>query len=272
MAVPRRWRGPLAASLAAIALAGWVVRPTGADAAAEPYKGVANSACADLTRLTVSWYYNWMLSPGSCSAPGFVPMIAGKSEKTPEAVSRALNQVANAGYRTVLGFNEPNKTDQANLTVAQVVALWPHLTARAEVRVGSPSTSADTAGQAWFRDFLTRADTAGLRVDFLTVHWYGWNAGSCDAKAAAFESYLRWVESLPGNRPIWITEFGCLHNSKPDAATVQAFHAGALAMLARHPRVERHAWYPWIANNGLVDSSGALTPLGTQFAAAPAYR
>jgi len=33
-----------------------------------PYKGVANSACADLVRLGATWYYNWTLSPGSCTS------------------------------------------------------------------------------------------------------------------------------------------------------------------------------------------------------------
>ena len=46
-------------------------------------------------------------------------------------------------------------------------------------------------------------------------------------------------------------------------------HTAALAVFARHPRVERYAWYPWNTNNELVSSSGSLTSLGKAVAAAP---
>ncbi|HYN93004.1 MAG TPA: glycosyl hydrolase, partial [Pilimelia sp.] len=233
-------------------------------------KGVANSSCADLSRLRVAWYYNWTLSAGDCAAPGFVPMVAGKQEKTPSAVSAALGRVARGGYRTVLGFNEPNKADQANLSVARAVALWPRLTANPGIRVGSPATSADAQG--WFTDFMAQVTARKLRVDFIALHWYGWNAGSCDADAAELERYIRWAERLPGGRPIWLTEWGCMHESNPDRATVARFYAGALAVFARHPRVERYAWYPWNTHNELVGAGGALTPLGAALAKAPARR
>ena len=45
------------------------------DGGLQAYKGVANSACADLVRLGVTWWYNWTLSPSGCTASQFVPMI-----------------------------------------------------------------------------------------------------------------------------------------------------------------------------------------------------
>ena len=247
---------------------------TGAGGAlAMAFKGVANvNNCGDLGKLTATWFYNWTLSPGSCTAAEFVPMIAGKSEKTAAAVTTSLNQVVQKGYKTVLGFNEPNKSDQSNLTVDMAVSMWPALTANAGIRVGSPATSADSAGQTWFTSFMGQVQSQGLRVDFIALHWYGWNAGSCDAKASQLESYVKWAEGLPGGRPIWITEWGCLNQSNPDMATVQAFYTGAVAMFAKHPRIERYAWYPWTTNNELVDSSDALTSLGTAFAGEPSTR
>jgi hypothetical protein len=240
-------------------------------AGGQPFKGVANSPCNDQATYKIAWYYNWTTSPEkNCTVAEFVPMISGKNEKTAALVTSGINGIAKAGYKTVLGFNEPNKSDQSNLTVAQVVALWPQLTANADLRVGSPATSAD--GQSWFNDFMTQVTAQSLRVDFIALHWYGWNAGSCDAKAANLESYIKWAEGLPGNRPLWLTEWGCMNASNPDAATVQAFYAGALTMFAKHPRIERYAWYPWNTNNELVDDSDALTPLGTALSNAPAFR
>jgi hypothetical protein len=237
-------------------------------AAARPFKGVANAACDDLGagRLNASWWYNWTTNPSGCKTGEFVPMISGKNEKSAAAVSTALKALKAAGYRTVLGFNEPNKTDQANLSVADVVELWPSLTADAEVRVSSPATSADA--KAWFEDFMAQVDAQSLRVDFVAVHWYGWNAGSCN-DAKELESYLTWAEKF--KRPIWITEFGCMNVSNPSAEVVQKFYAAAIEMLARHASVERYAWYPWNTNNELV-MSGNLTALGTAFGQAPALR
>ena len=248
-------------------------RPTTPPVPGNPraFKGVANSACADLDRLKVSWWYNWYITPGGCTSGGeFVPMVSGKDKHGAGDIAWQRDQAINAGYKTILGFNEPNKADQSNMSVATAISLWPTLTANPSIRIGSPVVSTD--GQAWFTDFMTQAAARNFRVDFIALHWYGWNAGSCDANAAQLESYIRWAESLPGNRPIWITELGCMHQSNPNMATVQSFYNAALNVFARHPRIERYAWYPWNPNNELVGSNGALTSLGTAVANAPATR
>jgi hypothetical protein len=232
-----------------------------------PFKGVANSDCADLPQLGASWYYNWTAAPSCSDEAEFVPMISGKNEKSPGAVESALTDIAAAGYTTVLGFNEPNKADQSNLTVDQVLALWPAITSNPGVRVGSPAVSADA--RSWFDDFMQRASSAGLRVDFVAIHWYGWNAGSCD-NANELENHIVWAEGF--GLPIWITEWGCMNQSNPSTEVVENFFPQALAMFEDHPMLERYAWYPWLTYNNLVDEAHALTPLGAAFAAAPSTR
>jgi len=242
-------------------------------AAGLPYKGVASCTCAERTSLKVSWYYNWTVSPDSCTTGGeFVPMYSNHPNTNPtaDAVAAQITKLVNAGYKDVLGFNEPNKSDQANMTVADAIALWPAMTSNPNILVGSPATSAD--GQSWFTDFMNQVTTNGLRVDFIALHWYGWNAGSCDAKAANLESYIKWAENIPGNRPLWLTEWGCMNASNPDVATVQAFFLGAVAMFAKHPRLERYAWYQWDTNNELTNSDHSLTALGTVYASQPSTR
>ena len=248
---------------------------TGVDGgtAEAPYKGVANCTCAERTSLKVSWYYNWTVSPDKCSTGGdFVPMYSNhpNTNPTPQAVSDQISALVKAGYQYVLGFNEPNKSDQANMTVADAIALWPAMTSKTAILVGSPATSAD--GQSWFKDFWTEVQAQKLRVDFIALHWYGWNSGSCDAKAANLESYIKWAEGLTGNLPIWLTEWGCMNDANPDDATVQAFFEGAVAMFAKHPRLERYAWYQWDPHNYVTNSDHSLTPLGTVYASEPSTR
>jgi len=245
----------------------------GDDGPGAPYKGVANSACGDLTKLGVSWVYNWGLSPDNgCTAAPFVPMVWGHTgkEQTSAGITAEVSSLVSTGYDTVLGFNEPDNSGQSNMSVDTAIALWPAFNNPA-VKIGSPATQANTTGMSWFTSFMNEvnADTTGtLRVDFIAAHWYGWNSGSCDSKASTLESYLKQIEAIPGNRPIWLTEWGCLNDSNPSEAVVQAFFSGALTMLAKHPRVVRYAWYPWETNNELVGDAG-LTALGEVFAAAP---
>ncbi len=251
---------------------------TGGGAAMQPYKGVANSPCAARQMLGVTWYYNWTQSEEACSngqGGQFVPMIWGHTgnEQSATGITSSITSFVNKGWGFVLGFNEPDNPSQSNIPVATAISLWPSFDNPA-IKIGTPGTAANASpGMAWFTNYMNmlNANTA-LRADFMAIHWYGWNAGSCNATASELESYIRWAENFAGNRPIWITEWGCLNQSAPDVQTVVNFFNGAVAMFARHPRVVRYAWYPWATNHALVDSSGALTPLGTAFAAAPAYK
>ncbi len=244
-----------------------------------PFKGFAGdpAACADMQHLGVSWYYNWKQTPTSgCASTGipFVPMIWGHtgSEQSASGITSAVSSFVSKGYGSVLGFNEPDNSGQANLPVATAVSLWPSFNNSA-IQLGTPATSANSAGQTWFTSFMGSVNgSTTLHADFIAIHWYGWNAGSCDAAASQFESYIKYAEGFSGNRPIWITEWGCLNNSAPDAQTVLNFYKGALAVFAKHPRVARYSWYPWSTNNELVNSDGTLTALGNAYAAAPAYK
>jgi hypothetical protein len=251
----------------------------GAASTLAPFKGVANSPCAARTLLNVSWYYNWeQTETEACATAGvggdFVPMIWGHTgaEQTGSSIQSAVAGFVKKGYPYVLGFNEPDNTSQSNITSATAISLLPSFD-NAAIKVGTPATQANTTGQAWFKDYMAKvaADTT-LRDDFIALHWYGWNAGSCDAAASQLESYIKYAEGFPGNRPIWLTEWSCLNDSAPTADGVLAFYKGALAVFAKHPRVQRYAWYPWTTNCELNNSDGSLTALGTAYAAAPARK
>ena len=241
---------------------------TGAGGAGNsPYKGVANSPAGEIAALGATWCYNWGTTPkaSDCDDPYFVPMIWGKGD-----IAGAIEAIGNAGYKVVLGFNEPNKSDQANMTVAEAIALWPTLTSNPDIRVSSPAVSDD--GRAWLEDFMTQANARSLRVDFIAMHWYGWNAGSCTA--GQLEGAVNWASKW--GLPVWITEFGCMGSSNPDEKTVLDFFNAAIPMLQKKSLVERYAWYPWNTYNHLYleDASKVrvITALGKAFTAAPQYR
>ena len=243
--------------------------------APEPFKGVANSPCTARKALNVSWYYNWTQSESEPCSDGsggvFVPMIWGHAgnEQSGTGITSSVSTFVGKHQPFVLGFNEPDNATQSNIPVATAINLWPSFL-NASIQVVSPATQANTTGQSWFSSFMTQVNSGNLRVDVVGLHWYGWNAGSCEPTAATLESYIKWAEGITGTRPIWLTEWGCLNDSAPDTQTVVSFFKGAVAMFAKHPRIRRYAWYPWSTNNALVNADGSLTDLGKAFAALPA--
>ena len=171
----------------------------------KPYRGVANSPCLARTNLGVSWYYNWEQTADTpCSSPSvggeFVPMIWGHtgSEQTASSISSAIASFVSSAEQEVLGFNEPDNSGQSNIAVATALSLWPAFS-NASIRVGTPATQANTAGLSWFNTFMTTVNgNSSLQADFIAIHWYGWNAGSCDANAATLEAYIKQIEAIPG--------------------------------------------------------------------------
>ena len=244
---------------------------TGSSATA--LKGVAyspsNGRCEDLSTLGLSWYYNWSGSSECVGGPEYVPQIWGSWEKL-NWVPKPAKAVSN-GATALLGFNEPDGGDQSNLSVDEALALWPQFTQTA-VQLGSPAT----AQRVWLESFMAGAAAKQLRVDFIAMHWYGWDPGSCN-DVKSLEDKITWAEQW--QRPIWITEWSC--RAQPSNG-VEQFYSNALAMFKKHPQVQRYAWFlsrsgsdanqADFANAALLDGSGAPSALGNRYIAAPAYR
>jgi hypothetical protein len=252
----------------ALAVAAVVVCATGCsdgDGDGRAFKGVAfeeaKASCGDLGWLGVAWYHNWNGATRCQASAEFVPMVWG-SWKTLAWVSTPA-QIAQRGSTSVLGFNEPDLAAQSNLSVDEALALWSELQLPG-VLLGSPAV----AGQSWLDDFMAKAAAQGLRVDFIAMHWYGWDPGSCNT-VTALEKKIQWAEQY--QRPIWITEWSCRLQSED---VTRAFYSSAVQMFARHPLVERYAWFLTRADGdfaqaALLVANGAPTLLGHTFAFAP---
>jgi hypothetical protein len=215
-------------------------------AAATPKKGVSvwefSGLGAALADVGASWYYNW--SPGPTDGAGdsaeFVPMIWGPGAVNDDDLARAQ-----ANGTTLLGFNEPDFESQSNMSVDQALDLWPRLEATG-LRLGSPAVAvggADPGG--WLDRFMTGARERGLRVDFVTLHWYGGDFG--DAAVGQLRSYIEAVHDRYG-LPIWLTEYSLIRfdgggATFPSDAEQAAFVTGSTEMLESLPYVERYAWF-----------------------------
>jgi hypothetical protein len=220
---------------------------------------------ADLALIDASWWYNWWnYSPGSApvATPGveYVPMIWGDWPLWGDPAPG----IAIGPADTLLGYNEPDYSAQANMTVARALELWPEVEATG-ARLGSPAPSDSLGSGAWLADFMN-GDGAGYvpRVDFICLHWYSESVG----RLGTLADYLDTMHALYG-KPIWLTEVGSLYGGNAANATLIT---QVMDILAARPWVERVAWFTLrdagsgFSGVGLVSPTGTLTGSGTVYA------
>jgi RNA polymerase sigma factor (sigma-70 family) len=248
--------------------------PPGKTAVASDRKGVGvwtfpgvSGALADSG---AGWYYTWATDHPGVTTParaGFVPMIWGKDSADAANLGRAR-----AAGPYLLGFNEPDRATQSNMTVEQALALWPSLEANGKI-LGSPAVAygGDTAG-GWLDRFMSGARERGYRVDFIALHWYGGDFRT-EAAVGQLKSYVEAVHARYG-KPVWLTEFALTDFSQgtryPTDTQQAAFLSAASTMLAELPYVRRWAWFGLPASGsgpstGLYRSGPAITPEGRAF-------
>ncbi len=214
----------------------------------------------DVDALGAHWFYSWK-DGGEVVDARHVPMVWGRKDRLDRAVP------------VLLGFNEPDESQQAAMSVQEAIHQWPQLMASGE-RLSSPATSRPgTLGpRSWLGRFMTEADRRGYRVDFIAVHYYATNPD-----IGEFKGFLEAVHERYG-RPIWVTEWALAdwhHRDRFTVAQQRAFLEAGVQMMDDLPFVERHAWFGSYAslggahiNSELVDPAGGLTAIGETFRAA----
>lgn len=222
-------------------------------------KGIAGGIWQNLN---VGWFYDWNI--GARSTPGLEYVAIRQNRYWP-----GMDQDwRNKGINHLLGYNEPDKKDQSNLKVEDAIASWPDLLGTG-LRLGAPAPS--DGGLPWLYDFMDRANAAGLRVDFVPVHYYRAVNDPKDAKGAAeqFRQFLKGVHDRV-KRPLWVTEWnnGANWTKAPDPNEAQQEEAigEMIEMLDEAPFVERYALYNWVEDaRQLVRKDGSLTPAGVVY-------
>jgi hypothetical protein len=218
-------------------------------------KGIAGNITQ---KLNLGWYYNWNLDQNS--TPDLEYVAIRQSDYWP-----GLNQDwQKRGINHLLGYNEPDKGDQANMSVERAIEIWPELL-KTGLRVGSPAPS--DGGLDWLYRFMERADEEDLRVDFVVVHYYrSVPPGDARGAAARFHKFLEKIHERV-ERPLWITEWNNGANWTKDDDPTEEEQADAIEamieMLDETEFVERYALYNWVEpSRELVKENGNLSPAG----------
>jgi|TARA_B110000902_G_scaffold175613_1_gene199348 hypothetical protein len=225
--------------------------------------------------LGVHWMYSWG-STMSNKIPeniDFVPMFWGKGSVSDLKLDHVKELIAQGKINTVLGFNEPDKDDQANMKWEDAIALWPQLEALG-VPLGAPAPA--NLSNLWLENFMKAAKENNLRVDYITVHHY---AGP---SVPALVNKLKTLHDKYG-LPIWITEFAVAdwgvatkEDNRFSTELVEAFMKGVLPELDKLDFVQRYSWFDGsngagagvaaLYTSSLYDENDNLTSLGQIYA------
>lgn len=242
---------------------------------------------SDLAALSpgVSWWYRWALRPAA-GVPGdyrsrydmdFIPMLWNGNFNAAD-VETFLE--ANPHIEFLLLLNEPNLTDQANMTPQQAAQLWPRyeaIAANTGVQLVGPAITWGTMpGFAdpvvWLDAFYAayRAANSGRdpRIDYLAFHWYDYGL---NAQLDRLTKY---------GKPFWVTEFANWHSGNDGAqidsvAKQKAQMTEMVAVCEGRSDVFRYAWFTgrWDdeanRHTSLLGNPGQLTELGQHYLAQP---
>merc|ERR1711934_154208 len=173
-----------------------------------------NFDCRDLALFpNISWYYNWgsEYHGQSCSdpspLPGFIPMVWGYWGSVPTDIP--------ASHPLILGFNEPDHENQANMSPERALEGWLLLQ------------------EAYPERFMDLCNAVNCRVDYIAVHRYG---GSAENIMAMIDDLYR-----RHGKKIWLTEFAMSGTSNADK--VLEFMQDILPMLEAHEGVFKYSWF-----------------------------
>lgn len=258
--------------------------PTVSTMPRSPKRGVSfnlnNLTDALLLSESISWYYNWGNAANgdaqvqtfleSCGID-FCPMCWSGGYNA-DRIRRYV--AAHPGTRCLLGFNEPNLTDQANMTPQRAGELWPGVVRLAKelgLRLGAPAMNYGTlAGysdpEIWLDEFFAIDSVHIEDIDFIPIHCYMTSASAVRSYVEKFAKY---------GKPIWMTEF-CAWGDISSVEAQKTYMSDVLNYFESSPLVERYAWFIPRSDKSLGEkpynqlltklNPVALTPLGEIFA------
>ncbi|TKG95490.1 hypothetical protein EYV94_08595 [Puteibacter caeruleilacunae] len=222
-----------------------------------------------VSKTKAHWHYSWGLNL-SFKEPmniDFVPMFWGQWIKD-ENLTYLKEQKEAGKINFLLGFNEPDKVDQANMSVDKAIELWPKLE---EVGVPLVSPAPANWNGDWLDSFMAKAKENDFRVDYIGIHlYYGLGTQKyLDICKQVYEKY---------GKPIWITEMAVadwgasIDENRYSREQVLVLMKDLLPKLEELPYVYRYAWFSGgynadnVGTSALFDEDANLTPLGEFYA------
>ncbi|GAA5953430.1 hypothetical protein JCM3765_005038 [Sporobolomyces pararoseus] len=231
-------------------------------------KGIGYNKAALTEQLDICWAYNWDSTGGGLKdGVMYIPMLWGS--KKLDGWEAAVDTAITNGATHILGFNEPDLTEQANLSPSAAASVWSSAMeplATKNVKLVSPAVSngvltADgkPMGVPWMLEFLEACKDC--TIDAVALHWY-------DA-ASNLEYFQKYVEQAHAklSKPIWLTEFMGTGSAQDQAS----FISSSVEWLEKQDYVEAYAAFGDFCDNpvaNFVDCTGKPNDLGSAYSSA----
>ena len=205
------------------------------------------SQAEDLPLLTdaISWDYNWGNDQNSLAATwmdeegvDFCPMCWSNNYNADRIRAYVA---AHPKTQYLLGYNEPNLTDQARMTPSQAAAQWDKVVALAKelnLKLVSPAMNYGTlSGYSdpikWLDEFFSLVNKEEIYA--ISIHCYMASPQAVKDYISRFYKY---------NKPIWLTEFCAWEEYAIHSEEDQMkYMCQVLNYLEQDSHVERYAWF-----------------------------
>jgi len=224
----------------------------------------------DIKKINATCYYDWSAGGSTTLDVEYTPI---KQKETWPSWDEIFNK---QNVTHVLGYNEPDRPDQANMTLDKMIAEWPNMM-KTGLRIGSPAWSNPWSGNGGnLFDFIRKCDELNYRVDFIALHCY-WGGKTPEN----WYKDLKYIHDVTG-RPIWITEWNNGANwtkewwpdtsrelTNANAQKQLNDIKGILKVLDTAHFVERYFIYNWVQDCRAMILKDTLTPAGKYYASNP---
>jgi hypothetical protein len=253
-------------------------------------QGASDSNLPKLLALKPYWFYSWSPSVPDAVRQAtagieFLPMVWG-AYSMGDHDSTLAELATDARIKRLLGFNEPDKSSQANLNVSDAVTYWERIESIMPQNVSLVSPACSDPDGEWMQEFMSNTarsalsrqqgrcgvgNSASQTIDYVAVHWYG----SPDVET--FQSAMQMYYSLY-NRTLMITEFAVadwmaetVQDNRYSREGVLEFMKAALPWLEAQSWIAAYSWFPYEitdpvgTSSSLFDRNGNLTRLGSYY-------
>jgi hypothetical protein len=202
-------------------------------------KGVAGQP-QNAAKVGATWAYDW--GSGMPTMPAgveYVPMWWGYYGANQASDTASAQSLKAKGAKNLLTYNEPDHTDQANLSVASALVGFKQAgiaCTAAGLTCISPAAADDN--DTWMVQFMAGVSSQGLKCDYVALHSYIRDPNS-------FLSYVDGIHNRYGKN-LWITEFAPTDWATPTAVStteVMNFIKIVIPGLQSRSYVARYSWY-----------------------------